>query len=228
MVCKSALPEGKSFTRIHLDIAQDGITLAARRSRARASSTRQSAEVDSNAIERWYRARDGWSGVSRQEIGIPLALGLTFYNDQEVAVRALATLSTGDVQEYLDLDALLRSHPELQIAQDTYNINVTSQLGQVISADETLERIRSHSGAGLPAHLYFHVPLCSYICHFCNYVKRLLPDDPNKQRLTLDRWVDLLLWHEELESVSSRAVPWVADSARIESIFIGQVEQRRF
>jgi coproporphyrinogen III oxidase-like Fe-S oxidoreductase len=131
-------------------------------------------------------------------------------------VTAVTTALTPEVVEYLDLGALLESHPELQISQDTYNINVTSQLGEVVSADETLTRLRSHPGAGLPAHLYFHVPLCSYICHFCNYVKRLLPADPNKDS-TLEHWVELLI---EESNRYLRSAPWIP-SANVESVFIG-------
>src|SRR5579859_318374 len=116
----------------------------------------------------------------------------------------------------LNLGVLLQQHPELQIEQDEYNINVTANFGRTLTAAEVFDRYAAHPGRGMPAHLYFHVPLCSYICHFCNYVKRRLPND-GKADATLDQWVTLLT--AESQAYLDR-VGWLRE-ARIESFFIG-------
>ncbi|ESZ22845.1 radical SAM protein [Mesorhizobium sp. L2C084A000] len=86
---------------------------------------------------------------------------------------------------------ILDAHPELRQGQEEYNINVTSQTGNKLSAERTLREIRTHDGADKPAHLYFHVPLCDYVCKFCNYVKRLAPRDDGGAALNL--WTNLLI-----------------------------------
>jgi len=115
-----------------------------------------------------------------------------------------------------DLAALLSRHPELHIERNEYNINVTATYGKHLNKSEVVELYIRHDGAGRPAHLYFHVPLCSYICHFCNYVKRLLPEGEQRGAV-LDRWVDLLI--DESTRYLQR-VPWLPQ-ARIESLYIG-------
>lgn len=116
----------------------------------------------------------------------------------------------------LNFGELLARHPDLQLHQDEYNINVTANNGASISGAEVLQRYIHHDGAGQPAHLYFHVPLCSYICHFCNYVKQLLPRG-NKQDEILDEWTSMLI--DESQRYLDR-VPWLS-KARIESFYIG-------
>src|SRR5665213_2150302 len=116
----------------------------------------------------------------------------------------------------LDIQDLLSRHPELRIERDDYNINVTSQLGALLSTADAIERIKRHDGQGKPAHLYFHVPLCSYVCHFCNYVKKHLPvGDAGTE--ALDRWTDLLI---EESSRYHAAIPWYR-TALIESVYMG-------
>src|SRR5215210_8379723 len=106
-----------------------------------------------------------------------------------LAIQPETEVEHADVE--LDLGVLLDRHPELQIEQDQYNINVTANHGAVLSTEEVFARYAAHAGAALPAHLYFHVPLCSYICHFCNYVKRLLPAN-GRGDAALDEWTALL------------------------------------
>jgi len=115
----------------------------------------------------------------------------------------------------LDLGALLDRNAHLQIARDDYNINVTSNSGDLLGEAEAARAIAEFDGAGKPAHLYFHVPLCNYICHFCNYVKRLIPRGKEDQSLRL--WQDLLI--EESRRQLANA-PWMAE-ARISSFYIG-------
>lgn len=111
---------------------------------------------------------------------------------------------------------LLAHHPELCIDQDRYNINVTANFGAELDASTTLNQFINHDGGYRPAHLYFHVPICSYVCHFCNYVKRLAPQGAQLDD-ALDEWTDLLI--EESDRYL-RVAPWLR-SARIESLFLG-------
>lgn len=115
-----------------------------------------------------------------------------------------------------NLGVLLDRHPELQIERDTYNINVTANYGERLEPDEVLRRYKLHPGAGRPTHLYFHFPLCAYICHFCNYVKQMLSPNADRQAV-LARWTAALI-KESRQYVES--VPWMS-AARIESFYIG-------
>lgn len=110
---------------------------------------------------------------------------------------------------------ILQTHPELHQDQQQYNINVTSQQGTRLSAEETFDEIISNAGAGQPAHLYFHVPLCDYICKFCNYVKRLAPR--NDGGAALDLWTDLLLSESSLYRARCG---WLGE-ADIQSVYLG-------
>jgi coproporphyrinogen III oxidase-like Fe-S oxidoreductase len=110
---------------------------------------------------------------------------------------------------------ILAAHPQLRFEQDDYNINVTANFGDKIGPRETFDRIVHHDGAGRPAHLYFHVPLCDYICKFCNYVKQL---EPGKDRnRNLEKWASLLIGES---NHYLHRVPWLS-KARIESIYLG-------
>lgn len=115
----------------------------------------------------------------------------------------------------LNLGALLARNPQLQIPRDQYNINVTSNDGAQLSPEQLAAEIEAFPGAGQPAHLYFHLPLCNYICHFCNYVKRLVPR--GKEDASLRLWQDLLI--EESRRYLDR-FGWISE-ARIESFYIG-------
>ena len=110
----------------------------------------------------------------------------------------------------------LQLHPELRIAQDDYNINVTANFGMPLSASETWQQYLQHDGAGQAAHLYFHLPLCSYVCRFCNYVKRLAPSGDELESV-LDDWTNLLI--EELVRYL-RGASWLHEAC-IESLFLG-------
>ncbi|HDR7888518.1 radical SAM protein [Bacillus toyonensis] len=116
----------------------------------------------------------------------------------------------------LDLGKLLEKHPKLQIERDQYNINVTANYGNTLSTEEVIKKYVSHDGRNKPTHLYFHVPLCSYICHFCNYVKKLLPENEEKESI-LEEWTDLLIAES---SRYLKAIPWIK-KARIESFYMG-------
>jgi oxygen-independent coproporphyrinogen-3 oxidase len=114
----------------------------------------------------------------------------------------------------MDLTSILSRNPELRIERDHYDFNVTTLLGHKIGAEEAMERYGGFRGGGKPAHLYFHVPLCSYLCHYCNYVKTLYRGGDES---LLDRWTEALI--RESQSYLGRA-PWLRD-ARIESIYFG-------
>lgn len=110
---------------------------------------------------------------------------------------------------------LLAQHPELNIEHEQYNINVTANSGDPLTPQQVAELLGAHDGAGKRAHLYFHVPLCNYLCHFCNYVKKLVPTQDRDK--SLEQWVDLLI------DESSRYLaqfPWIG-KANIESLYIG-------
>lgn len=108
---------------------------------------------------------------------------------------------------------ILDDNPALQVDRDAYNINVTSNFGDRVEPEALWEAIRGHAGAGEPAHLYFHVPLCNYVCKFCNYVKRLSRGSD----------AELELWTELLIRESARyleGAPWLP-SADIQSLYFG-------
>jgi oxygen-independent coproporphyrinogen-3 oxidase len=110
---------------------------------------------------------------------------------------------------------LLAKHPELNIQHDQYNINVTANSGEVLAPNAVAKAYQEHEGSGKPAHLYFHVPLCNYLCHFCNYVKKLVP--AHGREAALSEWVGLLI--DESSRYLTR-FPWVRE-ANIESFYIG-------
>jgi coproporphyrinogen III oxidase-like Fe-S oxidoreductase len=131
-------------------------------------------------------------------------------------VMAAGSEGTTALRPGTGLERLLLENPALRIDQDEYNINVTANYGEQLSSAEVARAIQEHPGAGLPAHLYFHVPLCAYICHFCNYVKRKMPQGADGER-AIQSWTDMLL--DESRRRLAHA-PWLAD-ARIESIYLG-------
>ncbi|MCK1993195.1 radical SAM protein [Peribacillus muralis] len=116
----------------------------------------------------------------------------------------------------LNLGKLLEKHPDLQIEKNDYNINVTANYGEKLTQQDVYQKYLLHDGAKKPTHLYFHVPICSYICHFCNYVKQLLPEDGNKTEV-LDQWTELLI---EESNRYLKNVAWIS-KAKIESFYMG-------
>lgn len=110
---------------------------------------------------------------------------------------------------------ILNAHPELRQDQEQYNINVTSQQGTRLTADETFREIKANEGSGQPIHLYFHVPLCDYVCKFCNYVKRLAPR--NDGGAALDLWTRLLITESTLYQ---ERCGWLGQ-ANIQSLYLG-------
>lgn len=127
-----------------------------------------------------------------------------------------ASASTTTLRPGTGLARLLQENPALRIGQDDYNINVTANFGEQLTDQHVADALRLHPGAGRPAHLYFHVPLCAYICHFCNYVKRKVPDGPEGDRAPRV-WTDLLLDESDRQLAHS---PWLS-AARIESVYFG-------
>jgi oxygen-independent coproporphyrinogen-3 oxidase len=80
-----------------------------------------------------------------------------------------------------------------------------------------LKHFVNHDGAHKPAHLYFHVPLCNYICSFCNFVRKKATSDAAELEEELENWTDVLI--EESKNMLKLA-PWIK-KARIESFFVG-------
>lgn len=115
----------------------------------------------------------------------------------------------------LNLGALLDRNPQLRIPRDQYNINVTANNGDQLGVNELVDEFAAFPGAGQPTHLYFHLPLCNYICHFCNYVKRLVPRGREQSAVRL--------WSELLADESQRYLDrfgWIAE-AHVQSFYIG-------
>lgn len=128
------------------------------------------------------------------------------------------SLATSSVQAFpiTNPGLLLQNHPELRIGQDDYNINVTANFGTPLGANETWREIEGHDGSGQPVSLYFHLPLCSYVCRFCNYVKRLAPSGGELES-TLDDWTNMLVDESDRYLKGSA---WLS-TASIEFVFIG-------
>jgi len=127
----------------------------------------------------------------------------------------IAESRSGDQGYEPNMGALLARNPELQIERDDYNINVTANYGDQLNAQEVFELFRQHPGADEPTHLYYHFPLCAYICHFCNYVKQLAPSGDKRELYA--RWTNALI-KESRQYLDT--IPWVS-RARIESFYIG-------
>lgn len=117
------------------------------------------------------------------------------------------------LKEFFNIEKLLLENPELNLDVNDYNINVTANYGEKIHADEVLQRYKSFDGAGKPTHLYFHVPICLYVCHFCNYVKK----KANGKEEELDLWVKLLIKESDFYL---KQVSWIK-SADIQSVYFG-------
>jgi len=113
------------------------------------------------------------------------------------------------------LDELLEANPELNIPVNDYNINVTANQGMTINAEQLFAAYRDFDGAGRDTHLYFHLPLCDYICHFCNYVKRKIRANSKAEELM--QWTDLLI--QETRFYLEQA-PWTRETL-VRSFYIG-------
>jgi len=117
-----------------------------------------------------------------------------------------------------NLSEVLASNPEINLEMDDYNINVTSNYGEEISAEKLRERFSFQNPAkNSSIHLYFHIPLCSYICHFCNYVKKLLPTNSKEFDSQLEFWCNALIKESELNLKNSL---WLKD-VTVTSFYIG-------
>ena len=116
------------------------------------------------------------------------------------------------------LSEILHSNPEINLDMDEYNINVTSNYGEKLTALALREKVSGNTPViGSTIHLYFHLPLCSYICHFCNYVKKLAPTDPKKLEEQTNFWTDCLIKESELNLKKSK---WIKDVS-VQSFYIG-------
>lgn len=114
-----------------------------------------------------------------------------------------------------ELEALFEESPELNINVHDYNINVTANEGVQMSPREVLDSFEDFEGGDQATHLYFHLPLCDYICHFCNYVKTKVRASQRKDQL--ENWVANLT--SEARFFAER-FPWV-QNAQITSFYIG-------
>jgi oxygen-independent coproporphyrinogen-3 oxidase len=115
-----------------------------------------------------------------------------------------------------DTIELLRRFPSLRLEHDEYDYNVTATYGSELARPDVEEAAKHFDGTGQAAHLYFHLPLCNYICHYCNFVKALLPSG-EQGSATLKEWIGLLIT-ESRRYLSHFNWP---SQLRIESIYLG-------
>lgn len=113
------------------------------------------------------------------------------------------------------LESLLAAHPELNIPVHSYNINVTSNSGDKVSASDAFSQMSSFGSTLSPSHVYFHLPLCNYICHYCNYVKRKVNEKSRPDEIAM--WADLLI--AEMNIYIARQ-GWIRE-VPISSMYIG-------
>lgn len=114
-----------------------------------------------------------------------------------------------------DILDLLANDPKLRVDRDDYNYNVTYTAGSDLDPERTATRLQNFDSERKAIHLYFHVPLCSYICHYCNFVKRLVPE--GSEASALSQWTDLLI---EESTRYLRRCDWLRQ-ARVESVYLG-------
>jgi oxygen-independent coproporphyrinogen-3 oxidase len=114
-----------------------------------------------------------------------------------------------------DILELLANDPQLRVDRDDYNYNVTYTAGSDLDPEAATSRLQSFDSAQKAIHLYFHVPLCSYICHYCNFVKRLIPEGSETTALT--QWTDLLI---EESTRYLRRCDWLGQTC-VESVYFG-------
>ena len=122
----------------------------------------------------------------------------------------------GLFQKY-DIEDILRENEDLNIDHKDYNINVTAQNGSFLKKEKLIEEMRFHEGEGKRTSLYFHVPLCDYICKFCNYVKTKIPSKKEKSEEVLDLWTKALI---EESNRYLKKFPWIKKT-KIESLYFG-------
>ena len=111
----------------------------------------------------------------------------------------------GLFQKY-DIEDILRENQDLNIDHKDYNINVTAQNGSFLKKEKLIEEMKLHEGEGKRTSLYFHVPLCDYICKFCNYVKTKIPSKKEKSEEVLDLWTKALI---EESNRYLKKFPWI-------------------
>jgi oxygen-independent coproporphyrinogen-3 oxidase len=110
---------------------------------------------------------------------------------------------------------LLRDNPFLRIPSNQYNYHVTVEFGTRLSAAEVMNRLSDWPLESTGMHLYFHVPLCSYICHFCNFVRTRVKSENEAEQLAI--WVDALIMESE---AWNEAVPSLR-STHVDSAYLG-------
>ena len=122
----------------------------------------------------------------------------------------------GLFQKY-DIEDILSENEDLNIDHKDYNINVTAQNGTFLKKEKLIEEMKSHEGEGKRTSLYFHIPLCDYICKFCNYVKTKIPSQKDKSEEVLEVWTKALI---EESNRSLNRFPWMKKT-KIESLYFG-------
>lgn len=115
----------------------------------------------------------------------------------------------------VSLQKLFEANPEICVTAAEYDICVATNAGHKANAAEVFAAFKEFPGDGKDTHLYIHIPLCEYVCSFCNYVKKKInSSNPGEE---ISRWVDLIIAES---SLYLEEVPWVR-KANIRSFYIG-------
>lgn len=116
----------------------------------------------------------------------------------------------------LSIQEVINSNSDLKIEHNKYNINVIASKGDSISPEEVLKWFSDFRPHNNEAHLYFHLPLCNYICKFCNYVKQRLSGNTSNEK-EVQLWVDAWKWEAEHYL---KKFKWIS-KAKIDSLYFG-------
>ncbi len=111
------------------------------------------------------------------------------------------------------IQQLIHENPHLNIPVHEYNINVTSNNGEILSSQDLFKEFKSYIPKNdAQAHLYIHIPLCDYVCNFCNYVKKKIKSEDE-----LQNWMSLVT---KESNIYLNSVSWMPDIS-ISSFYIG-------
>lgn len=130
--------------------------------------------------------------------------------------KSFSDLGESRKRNMANIIKILKTNPELDVEHKKYNINVTSLSNNLLSPEEVLAFIeQTEKVVQYPSHLYFHIPLCSYICKFCNYVKK--KTEKGNERNEVNKWISLLKKEAE---IYLKQFSWIKDIP-INSVYFG-------
>ncbi len=108
---------------------------------------------------------------------------------------------------------ILEAVPDFRRPASDYTFDVKYYGGDRVEAESALAKAAFDVQASEAISLYFHFPLCPYICRFCHYHVRARTGRPAENSLIL---ADL----HACASIIARTLP-AADSKRVSSIYLG-------